>query len=62
VSSTRSLIVFFRSRLLNCRIDNDNALRSKVDEALAVYDEYIKTQGGGDGDESKKEEKTEVAA
>jgi polyadenylate-binding protein len=46
--------------LTRTRYDNDSALRSKVDEALAVYDEYIKTQSG-DGDNSK-EDKTEIAA
>ncbi|RKU48648.1 Protein phosphatase PP2A regulatory subunit B [Coniochaeta pulveracea] len=27
-------------------LEDDGALRAKVDEALAVYDEYLKTQGG----------------
>jgi polyadenylate-binding protein len=25
--------------------ENEDALRAKVDEAMAVYDEYVKTQG-----------------
>ena len=28
------------------RIDNDDKLREKVDEALTVYDEYVKNAGG----------------
>jgi polyadenylate-binding protein len=38
-------------------IEDDVALKAKVDEALAVYDEYIKTHGGG---EAKKEEETKA--
>ena len=30
---------------------DDDALRAKVDEALAVYDEYVKNQGGPGGPE-----------
>ena len=31
----------------NCnRIDDDDKLREKVDEALTVYDEYVKNKGG----------------
>ncbi|KAJ2906495.1 hypothetical protein MKZ38_001476 [Zalerion maritima] len=42
--------------------DDDNALRAKVDEALAVYDEYVKTQhGDGEGD-ARNEEKPEEKA
>jgi polyadenylate-binding protein len=49
---------------LYCRIEDDSALRAKVDEALTVYDEYVKTKGG-DGDEAgdaKEGEKTEENA
>ena len=36
------------------RVDDDEALKSKVNEALTVYDEYMKgRQGGANG---KKEE------
>ncbi len=28
------------------RVDDDVALRAKVDEALTVYDEYMKNKGG----------------
>ena len=28
------------------RVDDDAALRAKVDEALTVYDEYVKNKGG----------------
>lgn len=32
------------------RVDDDAALRAKVDEALTVYDEYVKNKGGeGEG-------------
>ena len=35
---------------MSCRVDDDAALRAKVDEALSVYDEYMKNKGGdGDG-------------
>ena len=33
------------------RIDDDAALRAKVDEALTVYDEYIKNKGEGESAE-----------
>ena len=39
-------------------IEEESALKAKVDEALAVYDEYIKSQGSGG--ESKKEEETKA--
>lgn len=28
------------------RLDDEDALRAKVDEALSVYDEYMKNKGG----------------
>jgi polyadenylate-binding protein len=35
---------------MSCRVDDDAALRAKVDEALTVYDEYMKNKGGdGEG-------------
>ncbi|KAH8904238.1 polyadenylate binding protein [Coniochaeta sp. PMI_546] len=44
-------------------LEDDAALRSKVDEALAVYDEYLKTQGGSEaGDGEQKQEKAEEKA
>ena len=42
-------------------IDDDNALRAKVDEAMTVYDEYVKTQGT-EAEGEKKEEKAEAKA
>ena len=36
------LIVIISDR---CSIDNDDKLREKVDEALTVYDEYVKSAG-----------------
>lgn len=48
--------------LLTCdSIDDDNALRAKVDEAMTVYDEYVKTQGS-ETEGEKKEEKAEAKA
>lgn len=40
------------------RIEDDNALRAKVDEALKVYDDYVKSQSAEpvDGGEAKKDE------
>ncbi|EGX93237.1 polyadenylate-binding protein [Cordyceps militaris CM01] len=49
---TGMLLEMDNSELINL-IEDDAALKSKVDEALAVYDEYVKTQ---DGDEKKEEE------
>ncbi|KAH8847649.1 Protein phosphatase PP2A regulatory subunit B [Pyricularia oryzae] len=44
-------------------VENDGALRSKVDEALAVYDDYVRQQGDGEGAQApSKEEKTEEKA
>lgn len=50
-------------------IEDDTALRAKVDEALNVYDEYVKNKGGegeAEGGEAAKEakeyEKTEEKA
>ncbi|TPX15493.1 uncharacterized protein E0L32_004473 [Thyridium curvatum] len=39
-------------------IDNDDALKAKVDEAMGVYQEYVKAQGGegAEGAEAPKEE------
>jgi polyadenylate-binding protein len=33
---------------MKTRIDDDAALRSKVDEAMTVYDEYVKGRAGGE--------------
>jgi polyadenylate-binding protein len=38
------------------RVDDDAALRSKVDEALSVYDDYMKSRGGESGPNGTKEE------
>jgi polyadenylate-binding protein len=50
-------------------IEDESALRAKVDEALTVYDEYVKNKGGeGEGEggdaakETKEDEKTEEKA
>lgn len=48
------------------RIDDEAALRAKVDEAITVYDEYMKNKGGDNaasGETAKpKEEAKEEAA
>lgn len=48
-----------KKSLLTCsRIDDDNKLREKVDEALAVFHEYQKTQnndGVADGGPSEQQ-------
>ncbi len=54
--------------LIDFSVDDDNALRAKVDEAMTVYDEYVKNKGGdaeppagaaGKPDESAKGAETE---
>lgn len=55
---TGMLLEMGNSELINL-IEDETALKAKVDEALAVYDEYLKAQSGtGDskGSETKKEE------
>jgi len=37
-------------------VDDDAALRSKVDEALSVYDDYMKSRGGDPAPNGTKEE------
>lgn len=39
-------------------IEDEPALRAKVDEAMAVYDEYVKAQNS-EGDSAKKDDKAE---
>jgi hypothetical protein len=43
------------------RVDDDAALRSKVDEALTVYDDYMKTKAK-DGPNGTQEEASGEAA
>ncbi|PHH91176.1 hypothetical protein CDD83_1457 [Cordyceps sp. RAO-2017] len=54
---TGMLLEMDNSELINL-IEDEAALKAKVDEALAVYDEYIKAQGGAgsEGGEAKKDE------
>lgn len=46
-------------------IEDDSALRAKVDEALTVYDEYVKNNKGdgetGEAGEAKEEKAEEKA-
>jgi len=53
---TGMLLEMDNNELINL-IEDEAALKAKVDEALAVYDEYVKTQGQG---EAKKEEETKA--
>ena len=39
--------------------EDDEALRSKVTEAMVVYEEYMKTQKDSDGGDKTKEDKAE---
>ncbi|KAI0009203.1 polyadenylate binding protein [Xylariaceae sp. FL0662B] len=57
---TGMLLEMDNSELVNL-IEDNGALQAKVDEAMAVYDEYIKTQGDGDP-EPRKEDKAEDKA
>jgi polyadenylate-binding protein len=46
----------------NCRTADESALRAKVEEAMNVYDEYVKNKDGeGEKDASKEEAKDEKA-
>ncbi|ROV87946.1 hypothetical protein VSDG_09448 [Cytospora chrysosperma] len=56
---TGMLLEMDNQELVNL-IDDDNALRAKVDEAMTVYDEYVKTQGNEV--EGEKKEETEAKA
>lgn len=42
-------------------VDDDDALRSKVQEALNVYDEYMKSQQNGAKEDEKKEAEAPAA-
>lgn len=42
-------------------IDDDDALRVKVQEALNVYDEYMKQQSNGAKEEDKKDAEATAA-
>lgn len=46
------------------RLEDESALQAKVNEAMAVYDDYLKSQGGAkEGDAAgKKDDKVEVKA
>ncbi|KAH7157799.1 polyadenylate-binding protein [Dactylonectria estremocensis] len=53
---TGMLLEMDNAELVNL-IEDESALKAKVDEALAVYDEYVKAQGdGAEGAEPKEEE------
>jgi polyadenylate-binding protein len=49
--------------IINHSLEDDTALRAKVDEAMAVYDEYLKAQGDDEGEKpAAKEDKPEEKA
>ncbi|KAF4974308.1 hypothetical protein FZEAL_8776 [Fusarium zealandicum] len=58
---TGMLLEMDNTELVNL-IEDEASLKTKVDEALAVYDEYVKAQGstGAEGEEVKKEEETKA--
>lgn len=43
--------------LIQHSLENDGALQSKVDEAMTVYDEYVKTNKGEEETEAGEPEK-----
>ncbi len=47
---------------MDISVEDDAALRMKVDEALIVYQEYVKNQGDSDGDKASKDDKAEEKA
>jgi len=49
---------------MKCSIEDNSALQAKVDEALTVYDEYVKNNKGGEGEAEgdAKDEKAEEKA
>jgi len=53
---TGMLLEMDNAELINLTTD-DEALRAKVQEAMSVYDDYVKTKGGDEGKEEAKEEK-----
>ncbi|KAM0226151.1 hypothetical protein ACHAPA_000134 [Fusarium lateritium] len=56
---TGMLLEMDNAELVNL-IEDDAALKAKVDEALAVYDDYVKAQGSSEAGEVKKEEETKA--
>ncbi|KAK1728433.1 hypothetical protein CaCOL14_012831 [Colletotrichum acutatum] len=53
---TGMLLEMDNAELVNL-IEEESALKAKVDEALGVYEEYIKTQGGEEGEKKTEETK-----
>ncbi|KAI2628451.1 polyadenylate binding protein [Hypoxylon sp. NC1633] len=58
---TGMLLEMDNSELVNL-IEDGDALRAKVSEAMSVYDEYVKSQGNGEGEGGKDEDKAEDKA
>ncbi|CCF37528.1 hypothetical protein CH063_08839 [Colletotrichum higginsianum] len=53
---TGMLLEMDNAELVNL-IEDESALKAKVDEALGVYEEYIKAQGGEEGEKKAEETK-----
>ncbi|KAI5866137.1 polyadenylate binding protein [Durotheca rogersii] len=58
---TGMLLEMDNAELVNL-IEDESALRAKVDEAMAVYDDYIKTQTTTEGEAGKKDDKADDKA
>lgn len=61
---TGMLLEMDNQELVNL-IEDNSALQAKVDEALTVYDEYVKNNKGGEGEAGEgdvKDEKSEEKA
>lgn len=56
MSTDLFVCIFYVTNILLSRLDDEEALRGKVDEALSVYDEYMKNKDEGEAGESKPKE------
>ena len=56
MSTDLFVCIFYVTNILLSRLDDEEALRGKVDEALSVYDEYMKNKDEGEAGEPKPKE------